>query len=167
MWRPLLWVSVIAGFVALWAATECQDSRGRLQIVVSVFNRADVEEAAVLAAEKTVDNIYTQSGLGIIWRNWRPQAEEELQFELRPDRIELVLNIEHQSRMLTADTYGVWSTVSFPLGSTLKTTPQPLIVRYTQSDTLPPLNVAPYRLPAESSTRDPTGLAPSAPPVKV
>jgi len=104
--------------IVLLPNAECQDRRGQLQIVVWVFNRADVEDAAILAAEKTVDNIYRESGLGIVWRNRRPKAEKELQFEIRMDRIELVLNIEHQTRMFTVDTYGVafpsddnWGTV--------------------------------------------------------
>src|SRR6266851_660626 len=56
------------------------------------------------------------------------------------------------------------STVSLPVVSSLKTTPQPLPPPHAKS---PPAPVLPYRLPAASRTNPVAGSAPSAPPVKL
>jgi hypothetical protein len=85
-----------------------REAQDHLQIVVSVFNRAGVDQATVLGAEKTAAKIYKQVRVAIVWKNCRTQAEPELDpCEPTTDRGQLVLNIEHRLRTATADAYGV------------------------------------------------------------
>jgi len=108
MWRHPLRVSAAAGLVATSAVAAGQGEASRLQIVVSVFNRAGAAQATVLDAEKMTTKIYEQVGLRIVWKNCRTHSEPELdRCEPATDRSQLVLNIEHRSRALVADALGV------------------------------------------------------------
>ena len=105
MWSQLLRVWVVASLVALPIVAEGRETE---QIVVSVFNRAGANPAAVRAAEEMAARIYEQVGVSIAWRNCRTQAEPEPErCEAATDHRQLVLNIEHQPRTLVADAFGV------------------------------------------------------------
>jgi len=66
-------VTVVAGFVALSVLLEAhsneRDAADRVQIVVSVFNRAGAPVQAVLGAETIAAKIYERGGVIIVWRN--------------------------------------------------------------------------------------------------
>src|SRR6266852_5603517 len=47
----------------------------RPKVLVSVFNKAGVDDATVLLAEKMVSQIYEEAGLSIIWKNCLAQPE--------------------------------------------------------------------------------------------
>jgi hypothetical protein len=101
-------VWVVAGLFASAAVVQGRAAASRLEIVVSVFNRAGVEQTSILDAEETAGKIYREARIVIHWRNCRTQTEPELEpCEQTVDRRQLVLNIEHQLQNLTTDAYGV------------------------------------------------------------
>ena len=105
-------VTVVAGFVALSVLLEAhsneRDAADRVQIVVSVFNRAGAPVQAVLGAETIAAKIYERGGVIIVWRNCSTEVQPDLErcgAANKPG--EIVLNIEHQALTRTADIYGV------------------------------------------------------------
>jgi len=108
MRSQLLRVGVVAGLVVLSAVAQGREATDRLQIIVLVNNRAGVDQATILAAEKTAAKTYEQAGMDIDWRNCPSQAEPEVdRCGKTTEAGELFLNIEHQTGMLTPDGYGV------------------------------------------------------------
>lgn len=107
IWRFRIWV-LSAGLVALSAVAQGRAMGSQIQIVVSVFNRAGVDQASILEAEKVAAKIYRQPGITIDWQNCRTRTRPELEpCKQTAERGELVLNVERQLRAMTADAYGV------------------------------------------------------------
>jgi len=108
MWSHLLRALVFAAWIPTSAMAGGRTEASRLQIVVSVFNRSEAEHAVILASEKMTTKIYEQIGVSIVWKNCRTQSEPDLdRCEPATDRTQLVLHIEHQSRALFTDAFGV------------------------------------------------------------
>lgn len=85
-----------------------QRRENQIPIVVSVFNRAGVDQASILEAEQVAAKIYEQAGISIEWQNCRTQARAELErCKQTAERGKLVLNVERQLRAATADAFGV------------------------------------------------------------
>jgi len=117
MSSQLLRVWVVASLVVLSEFAQGREAADRLQITVLVYNHADVEPATLLAAQKTTAKTYEKAGVAIVWRNC-PAETEANRCVQTADPDQLVLNIAHQTQMLTSDTYGVafsgrdgWGTV--------------------------------------------------------
>ena len=72
-------VWVVAGLFASAAVVQGRAAASRLEIVVSVFNRAGVEQTSILDAEETAGKIYREARIVIHWRNCRTQTEPELE----------------------------------------------------------------------------------------
>ena len=91
--------------------------RSRPKVLVSVFNKAGVDDATVLLAEKMVSQTYEEAGLSIIWKNClaQPELERERCIETVDNR-HFVLSIEHQARTLETDIYGVAFLAPVPRG---------------------------------------------------
>jgi hypothetical protein len=107
MWSRLLRVWVVAVLVTLSAVAEGREGADHLQVTVLVYNYADVEPAALLAAEKKTANIYKEAGVDIIWMNCFSPAEMVAdQCEPVGNPPQIFVRIEHQTQTLTADKYG-------------------------------------------------------------
>jgi hypothetical protein len=104
----LLRFSVLASLVGLPLMLGARTVEERPKVLVSVFNKAGVDDATVLLAEKMVSQIYEEAGLSIIWKNClaQPELERERYIETVDNR-HFVLSIEHQARTLETDIYGV------------------------------------------------------------
>jgi len=108
MWSQLLRVCLAASLVASSGLAQAREAADRLQVTILVYNDADVEPAALLAAERTAANIYKEAGVDMVWMNCLSQAGPEVD-RCKPatDPRQLILRIEHQAQALTADKYGV------------------------------------------------------------
>ncbi len=104
----LLRFSVLVSLVGLPLMLGARTVEERPKVLVSVFNKAGVDDATVLLAEKMVSQIYEEAGLSIIWKNClaQPELERERCIETVDNR-HFVLSIEHQARTLETDIYGV------------------------------------------------------------
>ena len=65
----LLRFSVLMSLVGLPLMLGARTVEERPKVLVSVFNKAGVDDATVLLAEKMVSQIYEEAGLSIIWKN--------------------------------------------------------------------------------------------------
>ena len=104
----LLRFSVLMSLVGLPLMLGARTVEERPKVLVSVFNKAGVDDATVLLAEKMVSQIYEEAGLSIIWKNCLAQPELERERCIQTvDNRHFVLSIEHQARTLETDIYGV------------------------------------------------------------
>ncbi|HYA64431.1 MAG TPA: hypothetical protein VED66_14605 [Candidatus Sulfotelmatobacter sp.] len=107
MLSQLMRVWVVTTLVAFSATAEGREAAGHLQVLVLVLNRAGVEQATILAAERTASRTYQQAAVDIVWMNCLSPAEPKVdQCEQLKDP-GLVLKIEHDTQTLSADDYGV------------------------------------------------------------
>jgi hypothetical protein len=99
-----------------WTSTEGYAHEGprsvsaarRPQFVVSVFNDIGLSSDTILEAEKTVQQVYQQTGLAIVWQNCSPKSGPEFgNCSHRIDGRHLVLHIVHAFSTLAADVCGV------------------------------------------------------------
>jgi hypothetical protein len=101
-------VSVLVSLVGFPLMLDARTFEEHPQVFVSVFNNAGVDNATVLSAEKMASRIYEQAGLSIIWKNCLAQPELKSERCIQTvDNRHLVLHIEHQTRTLETDIYGV------------------------------------------------------------
>jgi len=104
----LLRFSVLVSLVGLPLMLDARTVEERPKVLVSVFNKAGVDDATVLLAEKMVSQIYEEAGLSITWKNCLAQRELKRERCIETvDNRHFVLQIEHQARTLETDIYGV------------------------------------------------------------
>jgi hypothetical protein len=82
LWR----FSVLVSLVGLPLMLGGRTVEERPKVLVSAFNKAGVDDATVLLAEKMVSQIYEEAGLSIIWKKCLAQPELALrQPPFRPE----------------------------------------------------------------------------------
>ena len=112
MWSLPLRVGLATSLVALSLLSEARSKdrkvAGMQKIVVAVFNRAGVPAKTVVRAEAIAAKIYEAAGLVIVWKNCSTEEEPNpKQCGAGNSQVEIVLSIEHQGQIGTADVYGV------------------------------------------------------------